>query len=592
MSQTAEMALRGGSFLTENIPSDHITTPEDVTDEHQMIIKTTKDFVTAEVLPKLEDLENHDFKQASRLFQQAGELGLLGADVPEKYGGVELDQMGSAIITENFSLAQGFAVAHNIHVGVGTLPILYFGNEQQKQKYLPLIATGQMIAAYALTESGSGSDALSAKTTAVLNEEGTHYILNGEKQWITNASVAGIFIVFAKVNREDFTAFIVERETEGVSTGPEEKKMGIHSCSTATLVLDNVKVPRENVIWKVGMGHLVALNILNIARFKLGVMGVGQAKRALQLAAEYAKERWQFQKPIASFPLIQEKLADMAVHIYAAESSVYRTSGLLENKLTGISENDQQSPEGMAKLIGEYVIECAANKVFSSEMLGQVVDESLQIHGGYGFMSEYEIETMYRDARIDRIFEGTNEINRMAIGRALIKRMLKDKQFAEKMSSIEGSNELTENTEDPVKIQLLEKEKHLLHMATSVFRQTFKTAFHRYGKQLDNEQEILSRVADIIINIYAMGSVIHRTEKNVITGTVDQHQQKVLLTEVFCQESFEKILLYAKKINEHLRDKETQEKIRSNFLDYVSIDCIEKKRKVSEKIIEKEGYAV
>lgn len=589
MSQTTKATLEGGGFLIEDISTDDFTTPEDVDDEHRLIAKTTKDFVATEVVPKLKALERHDFEQAVNLFREAGELGLLGADVPEQYGGIGLDQIGSALITENFAAAQGFGAAHNIHVGPGTLPLVYFGNEQQKQKYLPQIASGQRIAAYALTEPGSGSDALSAKTTAVLNEEETHYILNGEKQWITNASIADIFIVFAKVNRQDFTAFIVERGTEGVSIGPEEKKMGIHSCPTATLNLDEVCVPKENVIWEVGKGHLVALNILNISRYKIGMMGLGQAKRALQLAVKYAKERRQFQKPIASFPLIQEKLADMAIHIYAAESTLYRTSGLLEQQLAGLSEKDEGTPENSAKLIGEYLIECALNKFFATEMLSHVVDESLQIHGGYGFMSEYEIETMYRDARIDRIFEGTNEINRLAAGRALIKKMLKNKPFADHMLYHDYAEGKTEN---PTQEQWLVKEKQTRNAARKVFRLIFAAAFRKYGKLLDQEQELLSKLSDMMSEIYAIDSVICRTEKNIVNGKVDQHQQKADITEVFCQESLERMVLAAKKTMDRLQDQETLKKIHSVYLKFTGIDCIEKKRKVAEKLLEKEDYAV
>lgn len=591
MSQTMKSTLDGGGFLTEDISIENITTPEDAGDEHQMIAKTTRDFVAAEVVPKLAALEQHDFEQAVKLFQDAGELGLLAADVPEKYGGIGLDQIGSALITENFAAAQGFAVAHNIHVGVGTLPIVYFGNEQQKQTYLPGIASGQMVAAYALTEPGAGSDALSGKTTAVLNEAGTHYILNGEKQWITNASIANVFTVFAQVDREHFTAFIVERETEGLSTGPEEKKMGIHSCSTATLNLEDAAVPKENVIWEVGKGHLVALNILNLARYKLGVMGVGQAKKALQLAIKYAKERHQFQQPIASFPLVQEKLADMAIHVYAAESTLYRTSGLLEQQLGKFSESNGENPKEAAKLIGEYLIECALNKFYASEMLSDVVDESLQTHGGYGFMSEYEIETMYRDARIDRIFEGTNEINRMAAGRALIKKMLKDQSFADNMSHVDG-NESEEEVENPAQSQLLINEKQIRNSARKLFKETFHSAYQKYEKQLDNEQELLSKLADMMGEVYVIDSAICRTEKNVVTKKAANHQQKLDMTAVLCQESLEKLVSSAKKIMNRVKDHETMEKIRSDYMKWTAIDCVEKKRKITEKLLDKEDYAV
>lgn len=596
MSQTIDTALKGGRFLVDEVDSGEIVTPEDLTDEHRLIAKTTEDFVTTEVMPKLEALERHDFHQATALFRKAGELGLLGADVPEKYGGIGLDQLSSAVITEKFSTAEGFAVAHNIHVGVGTLPYVYFGDEHQKQKYLPSLATGQKIAAYALTEPGSGSDALSAKTTATLNEDGTHYLLNGEKQWITNAAIADVFVVFAKVDRKDFTAFIVERDFKGVSIGPEEKKMGIHSCSTATLILDEVKVPKENVIGEIGKGHLVALNILNIARYKLGLIGIGQAKKAFRLAVKYAKERRQFQQPISSFPLIQEKLANMAVHIYAAESAVYRTCGLLEKQLADVSKGVEKNHNDMAASLAENLIECSVSKFYASEMLDRVVDEALQIHGGYGFMSEYEIETMYRDSRIDRIFEGTNEINRMAAGRALIKKVQKEGLFSdEKPLTWQGERKDRFEESPSSRVGQLAFEEHILKTAKRLFRLIFESTFKKYDGTLDKEQEVLSNLADMVSEIYAMDSVIRRTQKAVHGQGADGNQQKIRLTEVFCYESFERIVSYAKQILGRVEKGENLKKIYSNFVKltyHTPINAIEKKRQIAAKLIEKEEYTV
>lgn len=591
MSQTVKRALEGGGFLAGNVSSRDLTTPEDIDYMHHMIAKTTKDFVETEVVPKLAALEAHDFEEAVQLFREAGELGLLAADVSEKYGGIGLDQVGSALITEHFSRAEGFAVAQNIHVGVGTLPIVYFGNDAQKQRYLPQIANGQRVAAYALTEPGAGSDALSGKSSAVLNEAGTHYILNGEKQWITNASIADVFIVFAQVEREHFTAFIVERSSAGLSTGPEERKMGIHSCSTATLNLDDVSVPKENVIWEVGKGHLVALNILNIARYKLGVLSLGQAKKALRLAAEYANERYQFGKPIAALPLIQEKLADMAVHLYAVESTLYRTSGLLEQSLGGLSDEEEAGPDEAAERIGEYKIECALNKFHASEALDHVVDEALQIHGGYGFMQEYAIENMYRDARIDRIFEGTNEINRMAAARGLIKKMREDESFAAQMTL--GGEEATEAVEKQApQSDVLIQEKEMGDSAKKIFRETFVAAFHTYGKALEAEQELLSRIADMMAEVYAIDSVVGRTEKNILREGTEKHTQKLNLTKVFCEESLERMVVAAKKVLGRLQDNETLDSIYTAYLKYGASDCVDKKREIAAKLLEEEAYTV
>lgn len=415
MSNKTKQMIKGGSFLIEEGDASRVYTPEDYTSEQKMIAKTTDEFVENEVLPQVEYLEKHEFDRSVKLLKQAGELGLLGADVPEEYGGLVLDKITSALIAEKMSRAGGFSITHGAHVGIGSLPIVLFGTEEQKQAYLPALAVGEKIAAYALTEPGSGSDALGARTTARLNAEGTHYVLNGEKQWITNAGFADVFVVYAKIDGDKFSAFIVERQFPGVSVGPEEKKMGIKSSSTRTLILEDALVPKENVLGEIGKGHVIAFNILNIGRYKLGVGAVGAGKRALEITSQYVNQRQQFKTPIAKFSLTQEKLATMASKLYATESSVYRTVGLFEDHMGQLSEEQQKDGKQIAASIAEYAIECSLNKVFATESLDYIVDEGVQLHGGYGFMSEYEIERLYRDSRINRIFEGTNEINRLLV---------------------------------------------------------------------------------------------------------------------------------------------------------------------------------
>lgn len=542
MSQQSESALRTIGFLNDDSHAETIVTPEDMSAEHRLIAKTTADFVDEEIRPHLETLDKKDFSLALKLFQQAGELGLVGAGIPEAYGGLGLDPLSAALVTEKIAPTSGFAVAHNIHVGPGTLPLVYFGTEQQKQTYLPALASGEKIAAYALTEPGSGSDALAAKATAQLDESGSFYLLDGEKQWITNASIADVFIVFAKVDREKLTAFIVERDFPGVSTGVEEKKMGIHSCSTATLLLDRAKVPTENVLGTIGRGHEVALNILNLARHKLAVSNVGLAKRALEVAVQYAGVREQFRTPLSSFPLIQEKLGEMAIAVYAAESAVYRTIGLLTEQLEKLPSEGALDRGQVVQALSAQIIECALNKFYASEVLDFVVDEAVQIHGGYGYMAEYEVETMYRDARINRIFEGTNEINRLTVARTLVKKALGGDIDPQQKARLYGARPCGANGTDHALAAAYER----LHDGKGAFWLTFDAALRTYDKSLNNEQEVLANIADTVNELYAMEAVIKRTEKAIASGDRTGEWKHGIAT-VFCQEAFDRILLHTRE---------------------------------------------
>jgi alkylation response protein AidB-like acyl-CoA dehydrogenase len=594
MSNTVEKEIIGGSFLIEDLDAADIYTPEDFSEEHLMIAKTTEDFVVKEVVPQLEKMEDHDFEISRKLLTKAGELGLLGADVPEEYGGLGLDKISSSLITEKFARGRGFSISYGAHVGIGSLPIVLFGNEEQKKKYLPELATGEKIAAYALTEPGSGSDALGAKTTARLNAEGTHYILNGEKQWITNSAFADVFVVYAKIDGEQFSAFIVERGFLGVSTGPEEKKMGIKSSSTRTLILEDVAVPKENLLWEAGKGHLIAFNILNIGRYKLALGCVGAAKRAFEVSVKYANERQQFKRKISSFSLIQEKLANMAISTFASESSVYRTVGLFENRLGALSDEKQKDGRELAKAIAEYAIECSLNKVFASETLDYVVDEGVQIHGGYGFMSEYEIEGAYRDSRINRIFEGTNEINRLLVPGTLVKKAMKNElPLIQKATALQ--QELMMLMPVEVGTESLDQEKYLVSMAKKIFLMTSGLAVQKFGPKLEQEQEVLSNLADIISEIYSMESVLLRTEKAIAKSGADKAKQKLLYTEVYCQEAFNRIEAHAKESIIAIEEGDMLRMMLSalkKLTRHTPVNVIKKKRDIAVLLLEEERYVV
>jgi alkylation response protein AidB-like acyl-CoA dehydrogenase len=531
--------IKGGAFLIEERIPAEVFTPEDFSEEHLMIAETTRQFLDNEVLPRTDELEKHDWRLARELIKKAADLGLIGANIPEEYGGLGLDQTSGALIGENIGRSASFATTLGAESGIGLLPIIYFGTAAAKEKYLPRIASGEVITSYALTEAGSGSDAMAAKATARLSDDGTHYVLNGEKMWITNGGFADIFIVFAKVDGDKFSAFIVERQP-GLTSGAEEHKMGIKGSSTTALVLADVKAPVENVLGEVGKGHKIAFNVLNIGRFKLGAMCCGGMKLMLQESVRYANERHQFGRSISSFGAIKAKLAEMAIRTWVGEAMIYRTLGLIETGIGAIA--DSHDMDARLHAIEEYAAECSIIKVALSEYCDFVADEMVQIYGGYGYSADYPAERAYRDSRINRIFEGTNEINRMLIPGRLLKsamsgrlpllaaaQALMNEVLTPRLPSLESDE------------GVLVTEQKLARNAKKVALMTLGTAVQKYLTALSDQQEVLMGIADIIMDVYAMESAILRTQKLAAAQGTEAAQRYVEMTQVFCNDAMARI---------------------------------------------------
>ena len=536
-----KQVVQGGAFMIEDRTTEEIFTPEDFTEEHNMIAETTRQFIDNEVIPHIDELEKHDWKLARELVKKAADLGLIGANIPEEYGGLGLDQTSGALVGENIGRCASFATTLGAESGIGLLPIIYFGTEAAKKNYLPRIASGEIITAYALTEAGSGSDAMAAKATARLSEDGTHYILNGEKMFITNGGFADIFIVFAKVDGDKFSAFIVERQ-EGLSPGAEEHKMGIKGSSTTPLVLADAKAPVENLLGEVGKGHKIAFNTLNIGRFKLGAMCIGGMKLMLHESIRYANERQQFGKSISSFGAIKSKLGEMAIRTWVGEAMIYRTLGMIEDAI-----GDTTDPDAKMRAIEEYSAECSIIKVALSEYCDFLADEMVQIFGGYGYSADYPAERAYRDSRINRIFEGTNEINRMLIPGRLMKSALSGK-----LALLPAAQALMDEVLTPQMAgfddddSLLAAETKLAKNAKKVGLMTLGTAAQKYMMTLGDQQEILIGIADIIMDAYAMESAILRTQKLAASQGEEAAARYIDMTRVFCNDAVERIEARAK----------------------------------------------
>lgn len=501
----------GGEYLIEDVACDDIFIPEDFTDEHRQIGETTEQFIFNEIWPINEELEAKNFDLLVSNLRKCGDLGLLMIDAPEEYGGLELDKVTSILVCEKFAYAKSFGVSYICHTGIGTLPLIYYGTAAQKERYLGDLMSGEWLAAYCLTEPGSGSDALGAQSTAHLSEDGNHYILNGTKQFITNSGFASLFTVFAKVDKEHFTAFLVERTFDGLELGPEEKKMGMHGTSTRQVIMNNVKVPVENLLGEVGKGHKIAFNVLNTGRFKLGAACTGQIKYALAEGASYANERKQFNTPIANFGAIREKLADVTAMAFASEAAVYRLAGMIDDKLATLDKNDDNYYLEHQKGIEEYAAECAIVKVFCTELAAKAIDDMLQVHGGYGYIAEYAIEQLYRDERAQRIYEGTNEVNRLLIPTTFMRKDLNTR-------SLSFGPDTAENRQ-------FTKEKNLLQGMKHIYSVLSNSALESYGKMIHTEQEILLTLADMAIQIFGLESAIVRADKARVTATTSKKEQ-------------------------------------------------------------------
>ncbi len=589
VSESPIKVLKGGEFVIESPSLESIFTPSDVNEEQGFIRKACLDFVIKEVQPAGHLIENqHD------LLLKSAELGLLGAHIPEQYGGMEMDSNTTTLILEELGKGGGsFDTSFAAHTGIGMLPILYYGTEEQKMKYLPPMCDGSLIGAYCLTEPGSGSDALAAKTKAVLSEDGNHYILTGQKMWISNAGFAGVFIVFAKIDGEHFTAFIVDREAEGLTLGEEEKKLGIKGSSTRQVFLENVKVPKENILGQIGKGHHMAFAVLNIGRFKLGAMCMGGSKFATKLSVEYANERHQFGKSISSFGAIQYKLAEQAIRIYALESAVYRVSHLMQDMRDKQIEDGKDYATALQESAEEYSIECAIIKVFGSEVLDYVVDELVQIYGGYGFSEEYKPAGIYRDSRINRIYEGTNEINRLLMVNMLLKKAMRGdleltgpawevQKELTKMPSFGGPQGELAHEEQSI----ANMKKILLLTAGAAVK------YQMDGKHdLRNEQMILTNVADILTDVFISESLYMRVKKEL---NDDNRDWSMAILSTFLSDAQGRI---AKNASDALASFAAGDELRimnmglQRFSKYPTPNVKENRQLIAKMLIEKNDYA-
>jgi alkylation response protein AidB-like acyl-CoA dehydrogenase len=586
-------AAKGGSFLLESALPQDVFTPADLTDDQKLIGQTAEEFVTKEVMPLVKELENKKPGLMAEMVRKGAELGIMSGGIPEEYGGAGLDKIATTVLTEKLSIYGGFAVTHGAHAGIGTLPIVYFGTEEQKKKYLPKLASAEMIGAYCLSEPQAGSDAQNSLTRAELNKEGTHYILNGQKMWITNGGFADLYIVFAKVDGEKFTAFIVERTFPGFKPGNEEHKMGIHGSSTTPIFLENCKVPKENVLHEIGRGHIVAFNVLNAGRFTLGASAIGGSKYVLMSASKYTKERKAFGKQIGEFGLMKEKLAEMAIQLFAVESMVYRSAGNIESAMAAASASGGDKIQSTMKVLEEYAIESSIAKVYGSEMLDFVVDEAVQIFGGYGFHEDYPVCRAYRDSRINRIFEGTNEINRMLIIQMLMKRAMGG-QLALIPTAMKLADEILAGPSfEEAPEGVLAEESRVVANAKKMFLQAAGGAVQKFREKLADEQELIGALSNIVMEVYAMESCLLRAQKAAAAKGEAASAVMIDAAKVFIADAAERLEHEAKRAIAAVHEGDmltTQMAVLKRFGKRGVVDTIALRRKVAAAVQSQDRY--
>jgi alkylation response protein AidB-like acyl-CoA dehydrogenase len=566
---STQQRIAGGQFLTHSVAPDDVFTREDLSDEQRLFGRTAAEFMRNEVVPNESRIYAHDWDLTRELLRKAADIDLLRLEIPEAYGGLGLDKISAAFVGEHIAINPSFAGSLGAHTSIGSLPIVYFGTDAQKAKYLPRLASGELIAAYALTEPESGSDALAAKTSAVLSPDGRHYILNGQKMWITNGGFADLFTIFAKVNGEKFTAFLVERGM-GVVSGSDEKKLGLEGSSTTALMLDNVKVPVENVLGTIGEGHKVAFNILNLGRVKLGTRNMAGARQALAHATQYAKQRRQFGRPIAQFGMIKQKLAEMSIRCFVGDAMVFRALGDVDRALEAV---DPTNSGAVLKTIEGFAVECSVNKVYTSEALAYAVDEAVQVFGGNGYSREFPVERAYRDARITRIYEGTNEINRMIIPTRLWK--------------AGGASLQDDETRPPSSAGPLGTERVVLTRIKGLAVAMLTETAAAYGEEVRDQQELLGHIADVVIEAYAIESAVARAEKLRAARGADVAETALDIVRVYVTDAIDRVVHSARQVVRALAAERSRSmrSLIARLGEFEGLDTVAARRRIADAVI-------